>query len=78
MTSSCTITSQRFQELLEAYSKIKFNGEQEKESIICVMDGQTDLWKAGISSGWTDRQEQTDGQKNGQDSDYMLNQHWAR
>ena len=39
MMSSCYITSRHNQELLGAYfenKKAKFNGEQEKESIICV------------------------------------------
>ena len=34
VTSSCDIASQRIQGLLEAYFKMKVNGEQEKESII--------------------------------------------
>ena len=33
---SSNFALQPIQELLEAYFKIKFNGEQEKESIICV------------------------------------------
>ena len=36
VTSSCGIASERIQGLLEAYFKLKKNGEQEKESIICV------------------------------------------
>ena len=39
VTSSCHVTSQHIQELLGAIFQTKnvvFNGEQEKESIICV------------------------------------------
>ena len=41
MTSACGILSQRIYRLLEDYYKLikKTNGEQEKESIICVRVG---------------------------------------